>query len=204
MNKLLLLSILLLITKAGFSQAGKDSVDTQGAFIYQMPMVNEHLIYADTVTLNNHNKNQLYMTARKWFFSYFKYHRPDTLSKDSDSNSAILNQAGVTFKMTTTSVSVVKYTFYLIFSIKINCTDNKYTYKIFDIYFVPKNDLFRNLSYYQHSPEYLIGIYTRKHLGMANSINMGRKKVREYLKNTDDGIRASIASLNQAMKGDKL
>jgi hypothetical protein len=187
-----------------FAQARKDTVDNQDAFIYQMPMVSGHLIYADTVILNNHNKTQLDSAAKKWFSGYFKYYRPDTLSKDSDRNSAILNQAAVTFKMTTTSLSLVKYNFYLIFSIKINCTDNKYTYKIFDIYFVPKSDLFRNISYYQHSPDYLIGIYKQKHLSMVNSINMGRKKVREYLKNTDDGIRASITSLNLAMKGDKL
>jgi hypothetical protein len=199
MNKLLLLTLLLFFAKTGFSQTSKDTTTNQDAFIYQMPIVNGHLTYADTIILDNHNKTQLDSTVKKWFNAYFKYYRPDTLSKDSDHNSTILNQAAVTFKMTSTSVSLVKYTFYLIFSIKVNCTGNKYTYKIFDIYFVPKSDLFRNISYYQNSPDYLIGIYKQKHLGFANSINMGRKKVCEYLKNTDDGIRACIASLNKAM-----
>ena len=162
-------------------------------------MVNGRLVYTDTVMVAGRSKAALDTSAKKWFSNYFKYQRADTLAKDKDAASSVLGQAAVIFRMTTTSGSLVKYDFFLVMSIKINCSENGYRYKIFDIFFVPKSGLFRSVGVYQTSPEYLIGLLQKKHLGLGPSINFGRKKINEYLINTHEPIAACIASLKKAM-----
>jgi hypothetical protein len=185
--------LLLLLTVHGFAQTGKDTV------VYNLPTVNGHLVYTDSVTVKGHSKARLDTAAKQWFNSYFKYHQPDTLFNDKDPNRVVFSRAALQFRMATTSLALVKYNFYLIMVIKIDCKDGYYSYKIFDIYFIPGSALFRTIGYYQSSPDYLIDLYKRKHLGFEASIDMGRKKIREYLTQTNDAIRASIASLNKAM-----
>ncbi|MCR8558029.1 DUF4468 domain-containing protein [Mucilaginibacter sp. BJC16-A38] len=192
-RKILAVLLFLLLAKVGIGQTSKDSI------VYNLPVINGKLVYADSIIVKGHDKAILDTTAKKWFKGYFKVYRPDTLAKDKDTSSVILNRAGLEFRIATTSVALVKYDFYLIFSIKINCKNGYYTYRISDIFFVPKKDFYRRVIYYQSSPDYLIGLYKQKHLGFANSINLGRKKIREYLKCTDDTIRACIASLNKTM-----
>lgn len=193
MNSWVIMLLFLLIANVGLSQEGKDSV------IYGMPVVNGKLFYGDSIELKGRNRVSLDSTAKKWFVNYFKYYQKDTLLRDKDLSSIVLDRAAVEFRMTTSSLALVKYDFYLIFTMKISCTDGYYTYKIFDVFFIPKNRLFRAVGYYQSSPDYLLGLYKQKHLGLGPAINMGRKKIREYLTNTDNAIRGAIASLNKAM-----
>jgi len=195
MNRKLLIAILfLLISKAGLAQNDKDTL------VYNLPVVDGKLVYADSVNIKGHSRAVLDSTAKDWLKKYFKLNRPDTLTKDLDISSSVLSQGALEFRMTTTSVALVKYDFYLIISIKINCRDNYYSYKIFDIFFLPKKDFFRKVISYQSNPDYLIELYKQKHLGFANSINYGRKKIREYLRRTNDNIRACISSLNKTMQ----
>jgi hypothetical protein len=191
MNKIPLLALFLFITTAAAAQT-----DT---LLSKMPMVNGRLVYADSIQIKGKDKSILDTTVNKWFTNYFKMHRPDTLSKDKDVNSIILEQCALEFRMTTSSMALVKYDFYLIMTLKVDCYKGSYTYKIFDIFFVPKSRAFRSVGYYQTSPEYLIGLLNKKHMGLAPSINMGRKKIREYLTNTNDAILACITSFNKAM-----
>jgi len=193
MNRLSLIILFLLTATAGFAQTDKDSLANN------MPLVNGRLVYADSISVTGHSRKMLEDTAKKWFAGYFKIYRPDNSSKDKDANASILSQAALMFRMTTTSVALVKYDFYLIFTIRIDCSDGHYRYKIFDIFFTPKSRLFRAAGYYQTSPECLIGLLTKKHMGFEPGIDMGRKKVREYLSNIDSDIRNCIASLNKAM-----
>ncbi|WP_144910823.1 DUF4468 domain-containing protein [Mucilaginibacter frigoritolerans] len=193
MNKWLLCLMFLLVSIAASAQKDKDSL------VNSLPVVNGKLTYSDSISVKGRNKATLDSTAKKWFAGYFKYHQVDTLSKDKDVSSSVLSQGVLEFRIATTSLALVKYDFYLIITLKINCNDGNYTYKIFDTYFMPKNQFFRRVIVYQNSPDYLIGLYKQKHMGFGPSINYGRKKVREYLKCTDDAIQACIASLNTAM-----
>ncbi|MES2110443.1 MAG: DUF4468 domain-containing protein [Bacteroidota bacterium] len=193
MNRWLIVLFFLLTTSVVLAQNEKDTL------VYKMPVIDGKLIYKDSIELKGRKKTMMDSVAKKWFFSYFKYYKKDTSSRDKGLSGIILDKAAVEFRMSTTSVALVKYDFYLIFTLQVNCADGYYTYKIFDIFFTPKSSLFRSVGYYQQSPEYLLGLYKQKHLGFGPAINMGRKKIREYLTNTDNGIRACIASLNKAM-----
>jgi hypothetical protein len=193
MNRWSLILLLLLIANTIFAQKDKDSV------VNNLPVVNGKLIYTDSITVKGHSRATLDNAAKKWLAAFFEYQRPDTLSKDKDTNSSVLSQGILKFRMTTTSLALVKYDFYLVITIKVDCKDNYYTYKIFDIFFVPKSRFFRAVIYYQDSPEYLIGLYHKKHLGLEPALDMGRKKIREYLTRVNDAITACISSLNKAM-----
>jgi len=193
MNRLLLITLFLVFTKAAFAQTGKDSV------VYNLPVVNGKLTYTDSVNVKGHSKAALDTTLKKWFLGYFKYYRPDTSAKNKDPKSSLLEQAILEFRMSTSSLGLVKYKFYLYISIKVDTRDNAYNYKISDIFFSPESGTFRAIGYYQSSPDYLIDLYKQKHLGLGPSINMGRPKIREYLTRTNDAIQACIASLNKAM-----
>lgn len=193
MNKLLLIVLLLLSTRACFAQKDRDTI------LNSLPLVDGKLVYAGNVNVSGHNSAKLDSNAKNWLNSYFKYHRPDTLLKDKDLGSSVLSQGLLEFRMTTTSLALVKYNFYVVITIKINCREDNYTYRISDIYFVPKSKFFRAASYYQSSPEYLIGLLNKKHLGLADWMNMGRKKITEYITRTDNAVKACITSLNAAM-----
>ncbi|MDB4903905.1 MAG: hypothetical protein JWQ63_3186 [Mucilaginibacter sp.] len=193
MNKLLLIVLFLFLTRTCFAQKDKDTL------ISNLPMINGSLVYTDSIKVKDHSRIMLDSTAKKWLNSYFKYHRPDTLSKDKDPESSVLSQGLLEFRMTTTSLALVKYNFYVVIKIKINCTENNYAYRISDIYFVPKSKFFRAVGYYQSSPEYMIGLLNKKHLGIVDGMNMGRKKIREYITRTNDAVQACITSLNTAM-----
>lgn len=192
MNKLLLVALLLLITKTGFSQTGKDTL------VYNLPLVNGKLTYTDSVRVKGHNKAELDTAAKKWFADYFKYAIPDTLAEDKDPNSIILNKTGIDFKIANNGYTV-KYSFLLIENIKINCVDGGYTYKITNIYYMPKSSFVRHFTVYQTSPEFLIGLYKDKHRSFMSSLDFGKKQIIGYLSITDNKIKACIASLNKAM-----
>lgn len=193
MKAILLSTFFISMCLSAFAQKDVDSA------ILRMPLVGNKLIYADSISLPNHTQKILDTTVKKWFVGYFKHYRPDTLSKDRDPQASILEQAAVEFKMTTTSVALVKWKFYLVMSIKIICRDNGYSYKISDIFFMPENKTMRAVGYYQHSPEYLLDLYKKEHLGFEPAIDMGRKKIAEYLTNVNSPIQNAIASLKKAM-----
>ncbi|HEY2583590.1 MAG TPA: hypothetical protein VGI43_17390 [Mucilaginibacter sp.] len=191
--KKLLPIIMLFVTTKVLSQNVRDTI------LNSLPLVDGKLVYADSVTVKNQARTKLDSTARKWFVSYFKYYQADTLANDRDSSSSVLSKGLLEFRMTTTSLALVKYNFYVVITMKIICKDNNYSYRISDIYFMPKGGVFRAVIYYQSSPEYLIGLLNKKHLGIVDGINMGRKKIGEYLSRTNDAVRTCIASLNKAM-----
>ncbi|MDB5159423.1 MAG: hypothetical protein JWR50_4130 [Mucilaginibacter sp.] len=189
----IIIILLLIIAKTGF---GQKKIDTA---IINMPMVDDRLVYADSIIVKQHTKAQLDTVAEKWRLSYCKFCMPDTLSKDKDPNALILVRAGLEFKMTTTSLALVKYKFYLLMSIKVTCGNNYYSYKVFDIFFVPENRTFRAIGVYQRSPEYLLHLYRKDHMGFEPSVDFGRKKIAEYLTNVNNGVQSVIASLNKSM-----
>jgi hypothetical protein len=193
MNRWVIVLLFLLSAKVSLAQKDKDSI------VYKMPVVNDELIYEDSVEVKGNSKARLDSLAKKWLGTYFKYYQRDTLSKDKDAKSSILSQTAVEFRIATSSLGMVKYKFYFVTTIKDNCRDNNYTYKFFDMYYTPKSDFFRSMGYYQSSPDYLIGLYRKKHLGLGPSINLGRKKIMEYFTYTNNAVLECIASLNKAM-----
>ena len=183
MKKTLLFILFLLTAKLVFAQA-----DT-----LNMPLHDGKLEYTGTIPVSNKNRLQLDTTAKGWFNRYFQYRQ----LVDSNINISVLAKGALQFRMTTTSMALVKYTFFLCMDIQIDCKDNSYTYKISNIYFTPKNAFFRKVIIHENSPEYMIELYNKKHLGFAYSVNLGRKKIREYLTHTNDTILACIAYLDQ-------
>jgi hypothetical protein len=124
---------------------------------------------------------------------------PDTLSKDRDITSSVLDYGLLEFSIAPSSGVLIKYNFNLVLTIRIDCKDDYYTYKIFDIHFWPKSHLVNKIVYHANNPDYLIGLLNKKHLGLSQSFSMGRKKIKEYLTLTNDSIQACISSLNKAM-----
>jgi hypothetical protein len=195
MKRIFLLPLLFLAAFAAHSQ------DKQDSLVYHMPIVDGKLVYADTISVPGRTKSLLDSAAKKWLNSYFTFHRPDTLRADLDSSSSVLSQGLLQFNIAPTSMSLVKYEFYLSFCIKINCSNDKYICRIFNVFFVPKSRLSRAIVVHLESPEYLIDSYKKEHMGLAPTVNFGRKKMAEYLEDTDRLIRQAIASLNAAMSG---
>ena len=192
MNRLLLTVLFLFTTNALFAQKEADTL------LARLPMFNGRLVYADTVRVEGHSKALLDTTAKRWFNGYFKLHRPDTLAAELDPASSVLSQCAMVFRISSNPHGI-KYNFYLVVKVKINTGDGYYSYKIFDIFFLPKSQFVRGFAIYQTSPEYLIGQLTAEHRGLVISINLGKTKIREYLTDTDKLVRACIASLNKAM-----
>jgi hypothetical protein len=189
MNKLLLIVLFLFVTKAGFAQKDKDTV------VYNLPVVDGKLVYTGSVNLNGHDRAKLDSNAKNWLNSYFKYHQRDTLSKDKDTTNSVLNWGILEYHVTPGLISIP---FYAIITVKINCNNDSYSYKIFDIHFRPQNGTLNAIGY-QRDPDYLIGLYKQKHIGFITSMSIDRKMIREYLSKTNSAILNCIASLNKAM-----
>ncbi len=153
MNRLLLIILFLFFTKIAFSQSEKDTV------VYNMPVVDGKLTYADSVKVSGHSKAILDTALKKWFLGYIKHCRPDTTAKNRDPKSSLLEQVALEFRMTNTSVGLVKYNFYLFMSIKVITRDSFYSYKITDIFFAPQKSFYRTVLVYQNNPDYLISVY---------------------------------------------
>src|ERR1700748_2781844 len=117
MSRVLLLSLLLFITIAGFAQSDKDTL------ISKLPIVNDTLIYKGDIEIQGRCKARLDTTARKWFIGYFADHKPDTLAKDKDTSAALVQLGLLEFRIATTSLALVKYKFYILTSVKVVCKD---------------------------------------------------------------------------------
>jgi hypothetical protein len=190
MKRLLLIVLFLFIAKTGLAQKDKDTV------VYNLPVVDGKLVYTGTVNVTGHNSAKLDSSAKKWVTSHFKYHEPDTLSKDKDTTAiSVLSWAAIEYHIKPGLISIP---FYLIITIKVNCQNNSYSYKIFNIYFRPQSRALSTIGY-QRDPSYLIMLYKQKHIGFIHSMSIDRSMIREYLSGTNSAIRDCIASLNKAM-----
>lgn len=181
-----LLSFFLLAFNAAFAQ--KDSI------VYKIPTEGDKVVYSGTVNVNNISGAQLEAISKNWLDSYFKYHLPAAAPTGADTT-RLYNRATIEYKV---RPGMVNIPFYCHFIISITCKDNQYSYRISDIYFRPKNNTLNSIGY-ENSPDYLVKIGKRKHLGLATSWNVTRGQIREYLTKMNDAILACIASLNKAM-----
>jgi len=190
MNRWPLILLLLLIANAAFAQKGKDTV------VYNLPVVSGKLVYADSIKVPGHSKAVLDSAAKKWLISYFQYHWADTLSKDKDNESCVLTKALLEFRAPPNSIRAVYYDYYLLVTVKIDCKNGYYTYKVFDTYFRPKSGFFNKVVIHPTSPDYLIDIYKKKHYGF---MTIDGSTIRYYLACVNTAILKCIASLNKAM-----
>jgi hypothetical protein len=190
MDRSLLIILCLLIANAVFAQKGKDTV------VYNLPVVNDKLVYEDSVNVKGRSKASLDSTVKKWFISYFKYYRTDTSSiQDKTIISAIWHQGVLEYHV---KPGLINIPYYAVITIHIICTNDYFRYKIYNIYFVPKSGFLRELGF-QNDPEYLIRLYKQKHIGFAKSMTIDRGMIRNYLSNMNLAVRKCIASLNKAM-----
>ncbi|TFF33299.1 hypothetical protein [Mucilaginibacter psychrotolerans] len=188
MKRYLITAVLTLLLKCALAQNVKDSL------VYQLPMVNDQLIYKDTVKVTG-NKTLLDSAAGAWFKSYFQNYRPYPADREVDTSAAVFDQAMLTYKV---SPGLIAIDYFAAVSIKITTGNNFYTYKIYEISFRPKNGVLNKIGY-QNDPEYLIKLYKRKHLGLITSMSLSRGMIREYLDKMNTAVIACIASLNRAM-----
>lgn len=187
-RNLLAILFITLSTLAFAQRAEKDSV------IRHIPMVNGKIVYADSMIVKGHTAAQLDSAAKKWFRSYFLY--TDNKAGAPDSTASIVYSRGVfEFKCMPGYVNIP---FYGILTIQITCHNNSYTYHIFNIYFRPHNG-FLNAVGFERDPNYLIGLYYKKHLSFGEAWRVDKHEIRGYLVGVDHAVRTCIASLNKAM-----
>ena len=184
--KLILIAAFLLVSNVILAQ--KDSI------VYKIPTVGDKVVYRGRVTVNSKTLVMLDTASKTWFNSYFTYRRPATPA-DGQDTSSVFSQGLLEYKV---RPGMINIPFSCQITIRITCKDNQYSYRISDIYFRPKSE-FLNAVGYQNSPDYLVRVGKKKHLGLATSWNVSRGQIREYLTKMDAAIRDRIASLNKAM-----
>jgi hypothetical protein len=184
--QLVLFFFFLLAFNAAFAQ--KDSI------AYKIPTEGDKVVYSGTVAVNNKSAAQLDAISKSWMDSYFKYHLPAAAPIGADTTK-LYNKATIEYKV---RPGMVNIPYYCQFIISITCKDNQYSYRISDIYFRPKSNTLNGIGY-KNSPDYLVKIGKRKHLGLAISWDITRGQIREYLSKMNTAMLECIASLNKAM-----
>ena len=171
---------------AAFAQ--KDSI------VYKIPTEGDKVVYSGIVSVNNKSATQLNAISKSWMDSYFKYHLPAAAPAGADTT-RLYNKATIEYKV---RPGMVNIPFYCQFIISVTCQDNQYSYRISDIFFRPKSNTLNSIGY-ENSPDYLVKIGKRKHLGLATSWNVTRGQIREYLAKMNAAMLECIAALNKAM-----
>ena len=190
MYKRLLSALFILLSAPAFAQReNKDSV------IKHIPLIKDKIVYTDSISVNGHSGKQLDSAAKKWFLGNFSRKDSITNATPQVGYNAVSNTGIFEFKCMPGYVNVL---FYGIMTIQITCYDNSYTYRISDLYFRPHNN-FLNGAGYQRDPNYLIGLYYKKHLSFGEAWNVDRHEIKGYLVGLDAAVRSCIASLNKAM-----
>ena len=185
-TKLIFLATFLLLSNVVFAQ--KDSI------AFKIPTEGDKVVYGGTVTVNNKSHVMLVFVVFVWFLGFFFYLRPATPAGTQDT-SAVFSQGILEYKV---RPGMINIPFFCQITIRIACKDNSYTYRISDIYFRPKSEFLNGIGY-QNSPDYLVMVGKRKHLGFGTAWNVSRGQIREYLTKMDANVRNCIASLNKAM-----
>jgi len=194
MNRFQIILLFLLLTNAVFGQKKRDTL------IYNLPVVNDKLIYEGSRSVIGRNRAELDTLAKNWYFTYFKNSQINEkknplITTGTDTSSFLLNRGVILFHV---KPGLINISFLALIRVKVTCTDFHYSYKIDSILFRPQNNTLNALGY-QNDPEYLIKIYKRKHLGLSTAMDVTRGQIREYLSKMNATIRECIASLNKAM-----
>lgn len=184
--KTMLLPTFLLLSNLIYAQ--KDSI------VFKIPTEGDKVVYSGTVAVNNKNRLTLEAASKAWLVNYFKSYR-SAIPADSQDSSSVFSQGLLEYKV---RPGMVNIPFFCQITLRITCKDNTYAYRISDIFFRPKSD-FLNAAGYQNSPDYLVKVGRRKHLGFGTAWKVSRGQIREYLAQMNTAILACTASLNKAM-----
>ena len=193
MRKFLFL-VFLFAPKVDYAQTAKDTL------IYNLPVINNKLIYEGNGKVAGRNKADLDSLLKTWIQSYFNLRnlaadQATIIPLDSDTTGVVLSQGMLEYKV---RPGMVNIDFVAIIRIKVLVTDGWYSYKIDRIFFRPKNSTLNAMGY-QNDPEYLINEYKKKHIGFWTAWNVTRGQMREYLSTMNTAVRNCISSLNNAM-----
>jgi hypothetical protein len=191
MRRFLLVALFAIVTNVGFAQKGKDTI------VYNLPMVNGKLVYSDSVSVKGRNKIVLDSIAKKWFADKLTPYKDCCVSLPSDSNSSVFSYALLEFRAPPNSWRLVYYDYVMLVTVKIDCGDGYYKYKIYDMRFRPKSNFFNAVVQHPTNPEYLIDRYKKKKNGLLSS--MPAEIIRIYLACVNTSVRNCITSLNNAM-----
>jgi hypothetical protein len=190
MNKWLLCLMFLLISVSAFAQKNKDSL------VNNMPVIDGKLTYTDSITVKDRNGVVLDSLAKKWFNGYFKYHWTDSLTNGQNAPGSVLSKAILEFRASPNSYKIVYYNYIVLITIKIDCKEGYYTYKISDVYFRPKNGFLNKVVIHPASADKVLDDYKKKNYSFWH---IDGATLRNYLNCIDTSIRNCIASLNTAM-----
>ncbi|MBB6108446.1 DUF4468 domain-containing protein [Mucilaginibacter lappiensis] len=187
MSKTLFLILMLLIAKTCFAQKAKDSI------VYNLPVINDKLIYTDSIEVKGRDSISLDTMAKKWFNSYYVAHQADT-TQGNNVKGSVVCQGILEYSL---APNLYRVPFYMVVSVQINCWNNHYSYKMCNIHFRSKSGLLNAIYHYPSDPEYLIKQYKQKRRGVLD-IN-ARHMTRARLSAMNNVVLASIASLHKAM-----
>jgi hypothetical protein len=188
MNRMAFVIAFVLLGNIAFAQ--KDTT------LYYIPLINNKIVYKDSIDVPGRKKAELDAAAKKWFFSYFKMYKTNLTEKSKDPENSISDLGIMEFSMTPRKTP---HQFYLVTNIDINCHDNNYSYKISYIYIRPKGGIIKSAGCFAGSSETLVNIYNKKRTRFFNISQSHRKMIASYLANIDANVRNCISSLNKAI-----
>jgi hypothetical protein len=93
-------------------------------------------------------------------------------------------------------MKAVYYNYYLLITIKVNCREGGYSYKIYNTWFRPKSGFVDKVIRHPTSPDYLIDFYKKKKYSVWT---IDGPTIRSYLSAINEAIINCTASLNKAM-----
>jgi hypothetical protein len=191
MNRVLMIIFLALIVNVSRAQKGKDTI------VYNLPIVDGKLVYSDSVAVKGRSRIVLDSIAKKWFAGNVTPYKDCCNPLATESGSSVFSQGLLQFRAPPNSWRVVYYDYIMLVTVKVDCGEGYYKYKIYDMHFRPKSNFFNTVVEHPTNPEYLIDRYKKKKYGLLSS--MPAEIIRIYLACVNTSVRNCIASLNKAM-----
>ncbi len=127
MEKILTAIMLFSILKVANAQ-----IDTSGL---KLPIKSNKIVYEGVVEVQNRSKNDLFFSAKKWGFDFLKF--PDNPVQNEDREMGRLFLRGNTIIQLPNSLGESNVG--LRMTIQIDVKENKFRYKIYDLYFTSAN-----------------------------------------------------------------
>ena len=166
------------------------------SLLARLPIINGKLIYQDSINIPGQNVSKLDSMVKRWFYNNFQY-RCFLPQKGKDTLHNLLGQGIMEFSDFNRH-QIVKYHYYLVMTIQINCRDNSYSYKISDMGLVLKNKFLNSAVMRPATPEYIIDLYKhKKHYWWTTGFTSNGLK--DYLANMNRLALNTVASLKKAM-----
>jgi hypothetical protein len=186
MEKILTAILLFSMLKVANAQ-----IDTSGL---KLPIKSNKIVYEGVVEVQNRSKNDLFFSAKKWGFDFLKF--PDNPVQNEDREMGRLLLRGNTITQSPNSLGESNVG--LRMTIQIDVKENKFRYKIYDLYFTSANTNSVNTS---GSSSMCISIESFIDIAPKFPILfISKKHFRQLFENANFEILSGIAHLKNDMK----